>query len=167
MRDLREFHDPHLYLPIGGKTYKVECPDAARGLELRRMLNDPEIRWTDEEELSELADLLGATIDVNADGDPVYKGGAWGEMVDDGISWPEIVHAGRTALVHYGQSAALGEIYWETALTGASSGNPLPPMPTTVAAGGNRATRRAAAKKAPAKKAPAKKAPAKKATTSP
>lgn len=162
MRDLREFHDPHLYLPISGKTYKVESPDAASGLRLRRMLSDPDIRWTDEEEVNELATLLGATVDVDEDGDPRWKGGAWGQMLDDGISWPEIIHAGRTALVYFGQSSALGEIYWETAMTGSASGNKIPPMPEAAASGGNRQERRAAAKKTPAKKAPARKAPAKK-----
>lgn len=144
MRELREFHDPHLHLPIGGKTYTVESPDADKGLRLRRMLSDPDVRWTDEEELAELAQLLGATVELDAaTGDPRYVGGTWQEMREDGVSWPELVHAGRTALVYFGQSAALGEIYWETALT--SAGNPLPPTPEK-AAGANRAARRAAAK---------------------
>ena len=28
MRDLREFHDPNLHLPIDGKVYTVKSPNA-------------------------------------------------------------------------------------------------------------------------------------------
>lgn len=151
MRDLRDFHDPDLHLPIGGKVYTIKSPNADHGLRLRMALSSPDLRWTDTEEIEELAKLLGATVTTQSNGDPSFSGGVWDQLVNDGITWEEIVHVGRTALIHYGQGHALAEVFWETAL-GGESGNPTPPAPET-ATGGNRATKRAAAKKAPAKKA--------------
>lgn len=161
MRDLREFHDPDLHLPIGGKVYTITSPNADHGLRLRMALSSPEARWTDSEEVQELAKLLGATVRLDeTTGDPSFSGGVWDQLTADGVTWEEIVHVGRTALIHYGQGHALAQVFWETALGGgAESGNPTPPAPTE-ATGGNRATKRAATKKTPAKKKPVGKKPA-------
>lgn len=182
LKDLREFFDSDLRLPINGKEYRIATPNARQGIRLRAFFADPTNGMDDQTELNEMMGLLGAAwqpdvsvvpvIDVRTgvqlkgdDGELLtreidrgtYRGGLFDEMLDDGITWPEIVHAGRTALLHYGFSPQVGEWNWNhpdgVGDEGDALGNPLPPEP----AGANRATRRAAAKKAP--KAQPKKAP--------
>lgn len=153
MRDLRDFYDPSFKLPIGGKTYTIESPNADEGLRIRMLFSDPNTQYTNDDQIAEIAKLMGATwvpklVKIPAldplsgepafddDGKPLetdadwgdYQGGVWGEMRDDGISWPEIVHAGTTALIHYGQGAMLAELYWENGM-GDLPGNQLPPEP--------------------------------------
>lgn len=111
MRDLREFHDPHLHLPIDGKTYTVKAPTAELGLRLKRHTTDPDANPADE--ITFIADLLGATYDPETD---EMSGGLWDEMNKDGVPYNEILHVGNTALAHYGVSPEFGELWWETRL---------------------------------------------------
>lgn len=39
-------------------------------------------------------------------------------MVADNITWPMILHAGRTAQLHFGFSADMGEAHWHLAQLG-------------------------------------------------
>jgi hypothetical protein len=159
VRDLREFHDPDLYLPIGGKTYRITSPNAEDGLRLRALFAEPDAKFTDDDQVAEIKRLFGATREprmaevyvYDAAGEPVidsqtglpvteikdvgnWVGGVWQEMNDDGISWREIMHAGTTAMLHYGQGATLAEIFWETGM-GDMEGNRLPPAPETMTGG--------------------------------
>ncbi|MFE5878972.1 hypothetical protein ACFQ6H_27210 [Rhodococcus sp. NPDC056506] len=153
MRDLREFYNPDFKLPIGGKEYVIKSPNADEGLRIRMLFADPNMRYTDDDQVAEIAKLMGAVWVPNLvkipvldplygdpvlgdDGEPVmteddwgdYQGGVWSELRDDGITWPEIMHAGTTALIHYGQGAVLAELYWENGM-GDMPGNQLPPKP--------------------------------------
>ena len=112
--DLRAFLDPDLYLPIGGKGYRVESPTAREGLRLRSLLLGEPL--DNEQELAELQELMGGTLD---------------EMRADGIKWPEIMHASRTALLHYGVSATIAEKHWLGGVVD-DPGNPIPPEPATA-----------------------------------
>lgn len=111
MRDLREFHDPHLHLPIAGKTYTVHAPTADLGLRIKRHTSsgvaDPK------QEVAFVAELLGATYDPETD---EMSGGLWDEMNADGVPYDEILHVGNTALAHYGVSPEFGVLWWETRL---------------------------------------------------
>lgn len=111
MRDLREFHDPHLHLPINGKTYTIQSPTAEFGLRIRKHMVDPG-RDT-QEELRIRAKMLGATF--NEDTGEI-SGGLWDEMNADGVPLIEIMHCGNTALAHFGVSPEFGELWWETKL---------------------------------------------------
>ncbi|MGB3707598.1 DUF7426 family protein [Gordonia sp. (in: high G+C Gram-positive bacteria)] len=193
--DLRKFHDPDLLLPINGKTYRIPQPDALRGLAIQQLFAAKVLG--DSTELSHIMEILGAewvpdvrdveTLDpvtglpiVGSDGKPMiervdvgtWSGGVWSEMAADGLSWEEVMHAGRTALIDVGLGRVVAEGHWvqgiapsldlpdtDGAVPEVDSGNPLPAEPEPM----NRAARRATTKKAPAKKAPAKKAAAKKA----
>jgi hypothetical protein len=135
--NLREFFDPDLLLPIGKKTYRIVSPNAEEGLRIRQIFAG-DGTFTDAEELAEVLGLMGATEDKNG----VWSGGVYGEMKNDGLSWAEIFHAGRTALMHYGLSATLAQIQWHTGV--GDTGNPTPPEPSTKATPG-------ATKAAPAK----------------
>lgn len=111
-KDLAEFFDPDLYLPVRGKTYRITAPNAEDGLRLREAFLNPDAHFTDDDELEEYKRLLG----------PV-----WDEMVADGIDWKSLCHVGRTALMYYGMGETLAEVHWQTGL--GESGNPLPPKP--------------------------------------
>lgn len=174
-KDLSEFMDPGLVLPIRGKNYKIPAPSAAQGLRLHLLMQDPTASYTDQGELKEIMELFGAKwvpnlVDVDVydpetgqpiegdDGEIVtrevdygtYKGGVLDEMMDDGISWPEMMHAGRIAMFDAGQGRAIAEIMWTTVMD--QAGNPLPPKP------GDTETEPEPVKKVAAKKAPAKRA---------
>ena len=110
-KDLSEFFDPDLRLPIRGKTYTITSPNAEQGIKIRALFADPEETITNEVEYDTIRQLLG----------PV-----WDEMNADGVSWVETMHAGRTALMYYGISPSVGETHWEHGL--ATPGNQLPPQ---------------------------------------
>ena len=110
-KDLSEFFDPDLRLPIRGKTYTITSPNAEQGIKIRAMFADDEHVVTNDEELAEIRAMLG----------PV-----WDEMQADGVSWIEMMHAGRTALMYYGISPAIGETHWDRGL--ATPGNQMPPQ---------------------------------------
>ncbi|MGP6175442.1 DUF7426 family protein [Corynebacterium sp. A21] len=110
MRDLREFHDPHLHLPIAGKTYTVKSPNAEFGLRIKsHVING----GTQLEEMQIIAELIGADYDAETD---TMSGGLWDEMNQDGVALKEIIHVGNTAVSHFGVSPEFGEIWWETKL---------------------------------------------------
>ncbi|QDH47619.1 tail assembly chaperone [Gordonia phage Madeline] len=153
-KDLNEFFKPGLQLPIRGKTYTIPSVNAEDGLRLRLLFSDPSVSLTDEGELKEIMTLLGAewvpkieTVNVT---DPTtggfavdktgevltteadrgsYQGGIYQEMADDGLSWEEIIHAGKTALFNAGLGRTLAEVFWETGLAEDDSGNSVPPKP--------------------------------------
>ena len=109
MEDLAAFMDPDLHLPIGGRDYTISCT-AWQGLHLHRLLASGGV-LDDEQERIEILRMLGDT----------YQ-----RMVDDGIGWPTIVHAARTAIVWFGHSEQAGAALWESA---GVPGNPIPPSP--------------------------------------
>lgn len=110
MRDLREFHDPHLHLPINGKTYTVKSPNAEFGLRIKNHVINGGSQL---DEMKIIAELIGADYDPDTD---TMSGGLWDEMNDDGVPLPEMLHVGNTAVCHYGVSPEFGEIWWETKL---------------------------------------------------
>ncbi|WP_336819016.1 DUF7426 family protein [Gordonia sp. MMO-8] len=177
-QDLREFHDPDLLLPIGGKEYRIPQPDAARGLEIRQLFASDVLN--EATELEHIMDILGAVWvpdvqqvhvlnpitglpELDDDGEPIvdekdfgkWDGGVWSEMVEAGITWEEIMHAGRTAMIDVGMGRVVAETHWvngmvpslglpdiEGQLPENDPGNPLPAEPKL-----NREARRAAEKK--------------------
>lgn len=133
-KDLREFLDPTLRLPIGGKEYVIPAPSASAGLRLEALLalgvaarngvelskqDKAALRLDDDQEIDLYRDALGTAYD---------------EMVADGVSLPELQHAGATAFIKWTQGEAAAEAFWE-------SGGKGPAAPATL----NRAARRALA----------------------
>jgi len=101
LKDLDSFFRPDLMLPIRGKVYTVPSPDGTEGPRLRNVILDNGLPPT--EQIDEAIKVLGP---------------AFAEMVDDGVPWTMILHAGRTALLHYGMSPDMGEIHWTLAQLG-------------------------------------------------
>lgn len=116
-QDLDEFFDDTLRLPIGGKTYVIQSPDAKTGLYIQGMMsfaaqvragldvdaeNVQALQLDDEEERGLHRRLLGDTYD---------------EMMDDGVRWHRIQHAGQTTLFWVLRGKAFAEEYWNGAGT--------------------------------------------------
>lgn len=127
MRDLREFHDPHLHLPIGGQDVTIESPTADQGLRIKRHMYAGES--TPQDEMRMIATLFHA--DYNEESDTM-SGGKWDELNDLGLSLQEIIHVGNTALAHFGVGPEFGEFWWENRL--GKEGEPLIPEAAAQAA---------------------------------
>lgn len=94
LRDLSEFHDPDLYLPINGKRYRIAAPTRETVKELREFVDKPR---SVEAVRAAAAPLLGSALD---------------EMTNDDLPQAWIDHAGRTAIVHYALGATLAAANW-------------------------------------------------------
>lgn len=108
--DLREFYDPALVLPIGGKTYRIAAPSQADTLAVRAVLQGAEV--SDGEYLDRIMALLGA---ARAE-DGAYSGGLVDEMTADGLSWPELLRVAETAALHFGESETRARAWWSAEL---------------------------------------------------
>lgn len=99
LRDLTETgFDPDLHLPIRGKTYTVKAPTTHEDFtEIRRMVITEGLPAV--EQIDQAIAALGDTAE---------------QMFADEIPTPMILHAGRTALLHFGWSPDMGAIYWQT-----------------------------------------------------
>lgn len=132
-KDLREFSaGKFLDLPIDGKTYRVHDVDAETGLWVQGLMD------------AGIAAAEGRDVDAAALGDDdeqdVYGrvlGATLDELVEGGVGWSDIKHAGVTAMLWIAFDTDTAQAYWE------SGGVPgEAPAPT---AGPNRASRRASA----------------------
>lgn len=99
LRDLTETgFDPDLHLPIRGKTYTVVAPTSFEQFqEIRRMVITEGLPAV--EQIDQTIAVLGDTAE---------------QMFADEIPTPMILHAGRTALLHFGWSPDMGAMYWQT-----------------------------------------------------
>lgn len=95
LKDLDTFFDPDLYLPIRGKRYRVPAPDADESERLRFQVMAEGVPPV--EQIDEAIKALGSAFD---------------EMRADNVPWPMILHSGRTAILHFGLSPDMAEVYW-------------------------------------------------------
>jgi hypothetical protein len=130
-RDLDEFFDDTLALPIGGRTYVVRPADHDLGLYCQRLLaagfavaggkpvgdRDAPPVLDDDGEVDLYARCLGTAYD---------------EMRADGVTWPKIRHAGITAFLWTAQGEELAVAYWSGSPPEALA--PTPASPSTAAA---------------------------------
>lgn len=127
MRDLREFHDPNLHLPIRGKDVIIPSPTANEGLRIKRHMYEG--GSTPQDEVRMIATIFHADYDEDTD---EIHGGVWDELNDMGLSLQEVMHVGNTALAHFGVGEAFGEFWWENRL--GKEGEPLIPEAASEAA---------------------------------
>lgn len=146
-RDLAEFFDPDLVLPIRGKSYVIPPPSVTEVLKLRIIFADPDRQGTGLERLVWQARMLGATLDVETSEVDAPDDSVWAQMVADGVSAEEMLLAGNTALLRFGVNPGLAEIFWSPESLGGGDDEGKGQGP-----GSNRKSRRAA----PRKKAPTK-----------
>lgn len=111
-KKLEDFFDASITLPILGKEYTIQSPDAETGLLCQRLVagaakvmaggeiseaDTEKLRLDDEEEQELYKRLMGA---------------AWDEMIADHVPWTLIKHAGTTVLVWVTQSRDDAESFW-------------------------------------------------------
>lgn len=137
-RDLDEFFDPSLRLPIKGKEYAVPPPDAEVGLLVQRLMNAGLAAESGQEVDQEaLNDLAESVLTNDSDEKDLYKrllGPVWDELFADKLDWPVIQHVGQTVLLWVAAGVDAAAKHWE-----AGSGEAEAP---------NRKARRAAAAQA-------------------
>ena len=92
--DLDDIYDPDLRLPIRGVTYRIAAPDITEAERLRIVLIQD---LTPDEIRAEAEKILGPALD---------------EMRTNGVPDPMALHAGTTALIHYGAAPKLGRSFW-------------------------------------------------------
>lgn len=125
-RELDEFFDPSLRLPVGGKVYVIPPPDAEVGLLCQRLMHaslDAEAgKDVDEDGLNQLAETV---LDDDQEKD-LYRrilGPVWDELFADRVSWPVIQHVGQTALIWVAAGLEAAAKHWESAAGEADAPN--------------------------------------------
>ncbi|MFE7746874.1 hypothetical protein [Nocardia sp. NPDC057455] len=93
--ELRDFFDPSIHLPIGGKVYTIPAAKMDQALRLRHAVV---AGMSEATELAEIRELFG----------PVHD-----EMLADGVRWTEYLHAGRTALLWMGSNRDIAVAHWK------------------------------------------------------
>lgn len=112
-RDLDEFFRPSLKLPIRGKVYEVQSPDAETGLWAQRLMSSATRAAKDGAELTE-EQASSLMLDDAQEAD-LYKrllGDAFQEMLDDKVNWEQMKHAGMTALIWSAGNTQAAEEFW-------------------------------------------------------
>lgn len=124
-KDLDEFFDDTLRLPIGGKTYVIASPDAETGLWCQRMLSTAAV-VSGGAQLSE-DDVSSLVLDDEQELDLFKRilGPTYDEMVADKVSWERLKHAGTTAFMWAAGNKDTAEEFWLSA----SPGKEMRPTP--------------------------------------
>lgn len=115
LKDLDTFFDPSLKLPIGGKWYSVEGPTQWEDIDrLRKRIvleGLPPV-----EQVEDALLILGAVRDPETG--ELEPAGVLAEMTANSVPWASILHAGRTAQLHFGYSPEMAEAHWSLAQLG-------------------------------------------------
>lgn len=114
MRDLAEFFDPTLKLPIKGKVYVVLAPDAKTGIHVQRLMTTGMLASSGVEVSQAKLDELELDDDDEIDLYQRLLGAVYDEMVADGLPWPFIKHAGVTAFMWVAYDKESAERFWES-----------------------------------------------------
>ncbi|EPH40334.1 hypothetical protein ABT390_13505 [Streptomyces aurantiacus] len=106
---LDELLDETLILPIGGRRYTIPAPSADTGLRVQTIVQAAAVAAS------------GGQVDEEALGDAaegdLYRdllGDAYDEMLDNGVTWPALKHAARTAIAWVVQDKAAAERVWSS-----------------------------------------------------
>lgn len=137
-KDLREFAEgPHIDLPIGGITYRINGVDAQTGLLVQRLMDAgvQAAQTGDEFDLDE--ELLDDAQELNSY--EAILGDAYQQMLDDGVDWEELKRAAVTTMVWIYADEETAEKFWESGAVGEA----LAPATGRPPSGANRAVRRA------------------------
>ncbi|MEU9839744.1 hypothetical protein AB0C69_11040 [Actinomadura sp. NPDC048032] len=137
-KDLREFAEgPHIDLPIGGITYRINGVDAQTGLLVQRLM-DAGVQAAQAGDEFDLDDeLLDDAQELNSY--EAILGDAYQQMLDDGVDWEELKRAAVTTMVWIYADEDTAEKFWESGAVGEA----LAPVTGRPPSGANRATRRA------------------------
>lgn len=117
-KELDEWFDSSLKLPIKGKVYRIESVDAATGVWCQRLMSVA-VQASSGKKVSE-KDVASLDLDDDQELDLYQRtmGDTYAEMVDDGIPWEWIKHAGTTTLLWIANGTDAAEAFWN------AGGNP-------------------------------------------
>lgn len=111
-KDLQEYVEPWIDLPIGGKSYRIDSVDAETGIYCQQVL---ELGFAAKrgDELSE-DDLSSLSLDDDEERDFNRRllGPAYDEMIADRVPWEFVKHAARTVFAWTVQDRATAEAVW-------------------------------------------------------
>lgn len=131
-KDLDEFFDDSLKLPVGGKTYVIPGPSAETGLWCQRRMIAAQ-RNKRRQDAGQPIEDDGLDDDEEADLYQRCLGPVYDQMIADDVAWNKIKHCGITAYLWCAGNVVAAEQYWES-------------DPEALARAQNRAARRATAK---------------------
>ncbi|MEV0445965.1 hypothetical protein AB0I84_31500 [Streptomyces spectabilis] len=104
---LDELLDETLVLPIGGRHYTIPAPSAEIGLRVQAIVQAAAVAASGGD--------INTTVLGDADEVDLYRdvlGTAYEQMLADGITWPALKAAARTAVVWIVQDKATAERVW-------------------------------------------------------
>ncbi|SDL73099.1 hypothetical protein SAMN05421874_12822 [Nonomuraea maritima] len=140
-KDLDEFFDPTLPLPVGGKTYVIPPPSAEVGLLCQRLMQAGVAAHSgqavDAEGLNQLAEVV---LDDDQEKDLYQRilGPVWDQLIADKVAWPKILHVGQTALIWIAAGMEPAAKHWES---GSAMGEAEAPTRTAASAATSTRTR--------------------------
>lgn len=110
-KDLDEFFDDALSLPIGGKTYRIAPVNWQLGLTCQQLWEAGVVA------ASGGTPAIPTQLDDIAERDLFQQllGPTFEEMREDGVSWPRMKHVGMTVFIWTCQTRQAAEEYWERA----------------------------------------------------
>lgn len=111
-KQLEEFFDASITLPINGKDYEIQSPDAETGIFCQRLMAGAATVMTGQEISDKDAEKLRLDDDEESDLYQRLLGSVWDELFADQVPWTLIKHAGSTALVWVTQSREDAEEFW-------------------------------------------------------
>ncbi|MCF6467405.1 hypothetical protein FAF44_03110 [Nonomuraea sp. MG754425] len=116
-RNLDEFFDPSLRLPVGSKTYVIAPPDGEVGLLVQRLMHAGIAAEAgqdiDAEGLNDLAKSVLSNDSAETDLYPRILGPVWDELFADKLDWPVIQHIGETAMLWIAAGTDAAAKHWE------------------------------------------------------
>lgn len=108
--DLAAFIRPGFDLPVLGHSYYVPPPNARDGVWLQAIIDTGESLL-----VTRAVTAANRTILADDKERTAYEmalGSAYGEMLEAGIPWPVLKHAGMTAILYWTRSPEMAEKYW-------------------------------------------------------
>lgn len=114
-RDLDEFFDDTLHLPIKGKTYVVQSPSAKVGLMVQGMMavaaDARAGRDVDPDDLQ----ALKLDDDEERDFSRQLLGDAYDQLLGDKVGWHRVQHVTQTVIFWIVRGKEFAEAYWNGA----------------------------------------------------
>lgn len=111
-KQLEEFFDASITLPINGKDYTIQSPDAETGIFCQRLMAGAATVMSGNEISDKDAEKLHLDDEEEQDLYERLLGPVWDEMLADKVPWTLMKHAGSTALVWVTQSQEEAQEFW-------------------------------------------------------
>ncbi|MFE5777078.1 hypothetical protein [Brachybacterium sp. NPDC056505] len=109
-KDLDQFLDDALVLPINGKDYRIPAVSAQLGLKLQRILEVTEDAQNNRASDEDVQELISDAEEMELY--PDVLGDAYDEMLADGISYPRLRLAAITAILWNVHGEDMAADYW-------------------------------------------------------